>query len=583
VTAAERALFAAFERRAARLEPALRSAVLSAVQELAKGMTVGGMERYLKNGDIEGLLDEFLSAPAVSRAFYQARKVARQGVVQAATAATEGTPALRRINIRFDDLDPRVLEAVRTIETGSFAYYQGQVGDALRQAAERGLAAGVGPRKVAQGLVDTLGLTPHQEGVIANFEDALRSGNYTKALGYELRQKAFDGALKRAREAGKPLTEGQIEQMTAGYRRRYKAFNAETQARTVALESQRIGGQLAWREAADELGPEYQVVKVWNATLDARTRDEHRIMNKSRAPLDVPYRNGDRWPGESSPWNCRCVETYQVIKGAGAVPEPTSANATVRPAVPRMRRAPAPGEAQKPPLESFITGNPSPPYSRLRAGVNLEGILAKEVAEIRDGLDAVLTPTGIKVDGISVEKMRGAAGQFTQVISRIETEPRFRTITFAKSHTNKSLDALVQGRVYAERQAQQIAIAERRLADPAYPAVLRAREQERLELLKIPSRWTVGSTSGRSTFSTAAHEAGHAILPPRTALNVEWTEAVRKVDRREWLRVSEYGASNADELWAEITTLRALGRAREVPSELLRIYETIYAKIGKTP
>ena len=314
MTAAERALFAAFERRAARLEPALRAAILAALQDLARGMTVTGIERYLRNGDIEGLLNELLSTAAVSRAFYQARKVARQGVVQAATATTQGNPVLRRINIRFDELDPRILEAVRTIEGGSFAYYQGQVGDALRQAAERGLVAGVSPRRVAQQLVDVLGLTPYQENVIANFEAALRAGDYTKALGYELRQRSFDGALKRAREAGKPLTEGQVQQMTAGYRRKYKAFNAETQARTVALESQRIGGQTAWREAADELGPDYLVMKVWNATLDNRTRDDHRVMNKSTAPLDLPYSNGDRWPGESSPWNCRCVETYKVTR-----------------------------------------------------------------------------------------------------------------------------------------------------------------------------------------------------------------------------------------------------------------------------
>jgi hypothetical protein len=314
VTEAEKAIFAAFERRAARLEPGLRSAILSAIQKLAKGMTLAGMERYLENGDIDGLLDELLGTAVVARAFYQARKLAREGVTMAATAVTNGTPVLRRINIRFDELDPRVLEAVRTIETGSFAYYQGQMGDALRQAAERGLTAGVSPRRVAQGLVDTLGLTPYQEGIIANFEGALRSGDYTKALGYELRPKAFDSTLKQAREAGKALTEGQIEQMTAGYRRRYKAYNAELQARTVALESQRVGGQLAWREAADELGPDYLVMKVWNATLDNRTRDEHRIMNKSIAPLDQPYSNGDRWPGESSPWNCRCIETYKVMR-----------------------------------------------------------------------------------------------------------------------------------------------------------------------------------------------------------------------------------------------------------------------------
>jgi hypothetical protein len=64
---------------------------------------------------------------------------------------------------------------------------------------------------------------------------------------------------------------------------------------------------------------------------------------------------------------------------------------------------------------------------------------------------------------------------------------------------------------------------------------------------------------------------------------MEWRAAVNKIPRREWLRVSEYANTNADELWAEVTTLRALGRAREVPAEIMRVYETIYAKIPRTP
>jgi hypothetical protein len=330
---------------------------------------------------------------------------------------------------------------------------------------------------------------------------------------------------------------------------------------------------MAWKESAAELGPDVVVIKRWNATMDTRVRPEHAAMNGAEALLDGAYSTGETYPGQNNPWNCRCVETYRVERVKGTI----TARTPLPPAiVPEPTAAPRPAAR----LEDFITGRSSP-TPRMRAGVNLEGIKKKELEEIRSGLDAVLTPVGVKVDGISVQAMRGAQGLYTQTIGPMES--RFRTITFSKKYANSPLDALEQGRVYANRQAERISAAERRLADPQYPAALRAREQQRLDLMRVPTRWTVGSTSGRSTFSTAAHEAGHAILPPSTPLNREWSDAVRQVPRREWLRVSEYANTNADELWAEITTLRALGRAREVPSELLRIYESIYARIQGTP
>jgi hypothetical protein len=230
-------------------------------------------------------------------------------------------------------------------------------------------------------------------------------------------------------------------------------------------------------------------------------------------------------------------------------------------------------------LDSFITGKPSP-GGRFVAGADLTGIKPKAVEEIVRGLDAVLTPVGVKVDGITVGKIRGANAAYVQSTF---TQKPFTSIQFTKGHTNKSMSVEDAERIYAANKARNVAALESRLADPNYPVALRAQQQARLDLARIPTRWTVGSTSGRPVFSTAAHEAGHAILPPMSRLNSEWKHAVRSVPQREWLRVSEYGAKNADELWAEITTLLALGREIEVPTELLRIYRTIHAKIGRTP
>ena len=308
-----RALYAELERRASRLEPGLRRAILTAFQRLASQVDVTAVERALRLGDLEGVVRIVAPDGQLAAAFYQTRKIVREGATSAANATIRNTPALRTLGVRFDVLSPAILDAVRTIETGSLGFLQGQTRDAVREAVTRMLQGGTGPRAIARALPDVIGLTPYQIGIIGNFRDALEAGDTAKALGYTLRDKRFDGVLRKADD----LTPAQIERMTDAYTRRYRAYNAEVHARTAALESQRVGGQAAWREAAQGLGDDAVVVKRWNATLDARTREEHAEMNGDTALLDGVYRNGDSYPGESSPWNCRCVETYQVVK-AGA-------------------------------------------------------------------------------------------------------------------------------------------------------------------------------------------------------------------------------------------------------------------------
>lgn len=317
-------LLAEFERRAARLEPELRAAILLAFQKLVRDMNESAVERAIKSGNLDAAVAAALPAGALNRAFYGVRKIAREAVTATANATIRNTPALREIGIRFDALSPTVLDAVRTIEGGSFGYLQAEMRAGLRSAIEAGLKAGKGPRAVARGLTEVLGLTPYQEGILANFREALETGDFTKALTYDLRDKRFDVVLKAARKADKALTPAQINQMAAAYTRRYKAYNAEVHARTTALTAQRVGAQEAWRQSTADLGPDYVTVKVWRATLDARVRDSHRAMNGKKALLDGKYPNGDSYPGESEPWNCRCVETYAIQKAGTPIVQPDS-------------------------------------------------------------------------------------------------------------------------------------------------------------------------------------------------------------------------------------------------------------------
>ena len=314
MTPRERALFAEMERRAARLEPGLRRAILEAFRRLASQLDTAAIERAIRTGDIDAMLASALPDGAVNRAFYGARKLARDGAATAANATIRNTPSLRELGIRFDMLSPQVLDAVRTIESGSLGFLQGEMRDGLRAAVTSGLEAGVGPRTIARGLTNALGLTAHQQGIIANFRAALEAGDAAKALGYTLRDKRFDSQLRRLAATETPLTPEQIDRMVAGYQRKYKAYNAEVHARTAALESQRVGAQMAWKELAAELGPDVVVIKRWNATMDARVRPEHAAMNGAEALLDGAYRTGETYPGQNNPWNCRCVETYRVAR-----------------------------------------------------------------------------------------------------------------------------------------------------------------------------------------------------------------------------------------------------------------------------
>lgn len=107
---------------------------------------------------------------------------------------------------------------------------------------------------------------------------------------------------------GGGLTTAQVDHMTSAYQRRMVAFNAETHARTIALDANRAGQRLAWQDAIDRGVVEGSKLKRrWVTVGDTRVRPEHRELNGTTIGFYDTYPNGETVPGEST-YNCRCIE-----------------------------------------------------------------------------------------------------------------------------------------------------------------------------------------------------------------------------------------------------------------------------------
>jgi uncharacterized protein with gpF-like domain len=298
------------ERQAARYRPEMQRTILAAWRDLARAIPVGQVERLIAAGAFDELARIIEGAFPADRLRDVSRETFRAGYVGARVPLP---------NVRFDLLNPVVSVAIRTMENAALASLRSEVRDVVRAAVTRGLAEGKGPRAVARGIRDVIGLGPTQLTEVENFRLALvRMGESADAFNYKARDKRFDATLKRIRKEGGELSAEQIDGMVDAYRTRRIALNAEAHARTTALNAQRAGNNASWAAAIEDAGlSPSQVLKTWVTTMDGRERDEHGAANGIEVPFDQPFPvdGGVMVPGEGV-WNCRCVSVYRVTRAA---------------------------------------------------------------------------------------------------------------------------------------------------------------------------------------------------------------------------------------------------------------------------
>lgn len=206
--------------------------------------------------------------------------------------------------------------------------------DLLRETIGGQLASGEAPRSVAVRIAGQvtngtrqggfIGLSRAQAGYLANARDELANldANYFTRT---LRDRRFDGLVRKAIAAGKPLSQTDIERIARRYSDRLLKHRADTIARTESITALRAGrreGILQGIEAGAIRAD--RVKRVWSATLDSRTRRDHSAMNGKevdgmQTPFSLPDGSRMLYPGDTSlgaaadqTINCRCYDEYVV-------------------------------------------------------------------------------------------------------------------------------------------------------------------------------------------------------------------------------------------------------------------------------
>jgi hypothetical protein len=307
VTPAEKALRDRIRRRSAAISPEIARRQLAAYDLIASLLTDSELAQAIGTGTLDAVLLRLLSDADLDPALSNLRALLDSLVIDAGILAAGDLPRAFRSG-NFDILSPRVLDAARRLDTRVIEGLKAEIRETVRQRAIAGIELGQNPRATARAMREVLGLAPNQEEAIRNFERMLRAGD-REALSRALRDKRFDATLAKALgKGGTGLTDAQIRTMTDAYRRRMVAFNAETHARSIALDINRLAQRLSWEDAiAAGVVDRERLMRKWITVGDDRVRPEHVKMNGEETYWDEPYSDGSMIPGDSD-FNCRCLE-----------------------------------------------------------------------------------------------------------------------------------------------------------------------------------------------------------------------------------------------------------------------------------
>jgi hypothetical protein len=232
--------------------------------------------------------------------------------------------------------------------------------DTLRTVIGDQLAAGIAPRKIAVQIAGPvvngqrqggfIGLSRPQVGYLANARaelSALDAGYFSRTL----RDRRFDPLVRKAIADGKGLAQADIDRIASRYSDRMLKHRADTIARTESITALRAGRREGIEQGI-EAGAiaEQSLKRVWNATGDARTREDHAAMNGAEVdgletPFEMPDGSMMLFPGDTSlgadaaqTINCRCYDEYVVdwlkegqADTGGIVMPPVAPNPTTQP------------------------------------------------------------------------------------------------------------------------------------------------------------------------------------------------------------------------------------------------------------
>lgn len=322
-----------------KLEPSIRAAFLVAFEQIRSEALVAQAIEAIERGDIDAAFHALGINHAAFDGLYEAM---RQTYITGGAMALSGLPPLpdpsmpgARVVARFDGRNPRAERVARELSSRLVTRIIEDQREAIRAVIEGGIEAGRGPRQTALDIVGRVNkATGKREGGIVGLNAPqakawLKAGDELDNLDpayfeRKLRDKRFDPMVKRAIAEGKPLSKADRERVLNRYSDRLLRHRGEVIARTETISSLNAGRDQGIRQLIESgnIRPD-QVTKVWDATLDSRTRPNHAAMEGQRRRFDEPFVSPEGYklmnPGDASLGapgemiiSCRCLTRYDL-------------------------------------------------------------------------------------------------------------------------------------------------------------------------------------------------------------------------------------------------------------------------------
>lgn len=260
------------------LEPQFSREFIRLINTVRDNIDLDEISRLVEAGRIQEAVDE------VTAAMSRFSDIVITAVVASGQDTAEFLEEALSVFVSFDQTNTRAVNEMRDSRLRLIREITASQRDAIRETLVDGIRRGINPRQQAREFRNSIGLTQRQIQAVNSYRRALESGSLA-ALRRQLRDRRFDGAIRRSIRDREPLTQEHIDRFVQRYSERLLAFRANTIARTEALRAVHQGSALMYQQAveAGTLDAD-RLLRTWITAGDARVRDSHNGMNGQTQP-----------------------------------------------------------------------------------------------------------------------------------------------------------------------------------------------------------------------------------------------------------------------------------------------------------
>lgn len=283
--ARKRALNRLITELLAKYDKSIEAAFLAAIKSRADSINVRDLESALEARDISRAINII----GLTRAdLYPLDAAITEAFVAGGQTVPKAAPAYA-VAFGFDGRATGAANWARNHVGGLITGIMADQQEMIREVISTQLVNGVGPRKAALQIAGRVTKQGRQGGIVglsgpqaeylmsARGElEGLDSHYFTR----KLRDKRFDGSIRKAIASGKALSQADIDKVTQRYSDRLLKHRADVIARDQSITALRAGRREGVEQAIQQGAIGDRAIKrVWSATLDKRTRPDHDEMH----------------------------------------------------------------------------------------------------------------------------------------------------------------------------------------------------------------------------------------------------------------------------------------------------------------